>query len=211
LISPEIEALRENADLAKGGVKFDQGKVRWDTIPVEPLNEVMRVLDYGAKKYARDNWRTGMPYGRVFSSLMRHILAWWGGEDRDPETGIHHLAHAAANCLFLLEWAKTHPELDDRAKDLIKSLDDRLPEKSWAILVLDKDRLKQGVHNDDTVIWLEQPTDKVVNAEKLEWCGRKFFLDNFATKRLRENLTLEQMMGKHTKFVSRDCYVFLPD
>ena len=38
------------------------------------------------------------------------------GEDKDPESGLSHLAHAACCIMFLLEFEKTHPELDDRYK-----------------------------------------------------------------------------------------------
>lgn len=45
---------------------------------------------------------------------MRHLWAWWRGEDTDPESGLSHAAHAAWGCFALLEYARTHPELDDR-------------------------------------------------------------------------------------------------
>jgi len=46
--------------------------------------------------------------------LKGHLWSWWAGEDADPETSLNHLAHAAWNCLALLEFARTHPERDDR-------------------------------------------------------------------------------------------------
>lgn len=33
---------------------------------------------------------------------MRHTLAWHQGEIRDPESGLHHLAHAITCLLFLV-------------------------------------------------------------------------------------------------------------
>ena len=33
--------------------------------------------------------------------MQRHIDAWWGGEQKDPETGEHHLAHAICCGMFL--------------------------------------------------------------------------------------------------------------
>jgi hypothetical protein len=47
---------------------------------------------------------------------MRHIMAFNDGEDKDPESGLSHLAHAACCIMFLLEFEKTHQELDDRFK-----------------------------------------------------------------------------------------------
>ena len=40
---------------------------------------------------------------RYFSAAHRHIHAWVGGELRDRESGLPHLAHAVC-CLLLLAW-----------------------------------------------------------------------------------------------------------
>jgi hypothetical protein len=40
---------------------------------------------------------------RYFAALMRHLTAWWDGERADPESGLHHLAHAGC-CLLFLIW-----------------------------------------------------------------------------------------------------------
>jgi len=87
------------------GKKFDQGKDRWDLLPIAAIRHVLYVLNFGAKKYGAWNW-TKVPdaRNRYYSALMRHVTAWYGGENLDPETGIHHLAHAACNALFLLEF-----------------------------------------------------------------------------------------------------------
>jgi len=43
-------------------------------------------------------------------------MAFNDGEDKDPESGLSHLAHSLCCLMFLLEFEKTHPELDDRYK-----------------------------------------------------------------------------------------------
>jgi hypothetical protein len=48
---------------------------------------------------------------------MRHLHAFNDGEDKDPESGLSHLAHASCCLMFLLEFEKTHQELDDRYKE----------------------------------------------------------------------------------------------
>lgn len=101
-------------DVATAGVKFDAGKPRLDLLPARPLLDIARVLTFGAAKYDDHNWRRGMRWGRVYASLVRHLLAWHAGEDNDPETGLPHLAHAGCCVLFLLEYAHANPELDDR-------------------------------------------------------------------------------------------------
>jgi nucleoside 2-deoxyribosyltransferase len=104
---------------SKEGVKFDQGKDRYDLIPGYPLNELAKVYTYGTTKYDANNWRRGMLWGRVFGAMMRHAWTFWRGQSIDPESGLHHLAHTAWQCFTLMEYEKTKLELDDRFKDLV--------------------------------------------------------------------------------------------
>ena len=89
-------------------VKDDAGKLRYDLIPPFALKELARVFSYGAEKYGERNWEAGLDW-EAFAPLKGTSGA-GGQEDADEETGISHLAHAAWNCLALLEFARTHPE-----------------------------------------------------------------------------------------------------
>ena len=94
------------------GVKYDQDKTRWDLMPWDALEPVAQVLTVGAKKYAPDNWKhvPGARW-RYFGAAIRHIIAWWGGEKEDPETGLPHLAHAMC-CLLFLVWHDGKGDMD---------------------------------------------------------------------------------------------------
>lgn len=96
--------------------KYDQEKPRFSLVPTLALLEVIKVLQYGAKKYGDFNWMSGegFVFSRVYDALIRHCLAFWSGETNDPETGLNHLAHAACNCLFLVEYCLTKHGQDDR-------------------------------------------------------------------------------------------------
>ena len=96
------------------GVKFDGGKPGMDLLPKDALWEISKVLDAGAAKYGRFNWRHGIEWSRVISAAMRHLTQFNEGEDCDPETGLSHLAHLGCNVVFLLTYLREHPELDDR-------------------------------------------------------------------------------------------------
>lgn len=86
-----------------GGKKFDTGKLRWDLLPYDAVEDIVAVLTFGARKYDDDNWKYVTPAKpRYFAATMRHLVAWFGGEKLDKETGINHLAHAACCILFLL-------------------------------------------------------------------------------------------------------------
>lgn len=96
-------------------MKFDAGKDRWDLVPFDALLPVVKVLTYGAVKYAPDNWKK-LPDARerYVAAMLRHFTAWRLGERDDPESGLHHLAHAACCLLFLL-WFDLRGENDGSA------------------------------------------------------------------------------------------------
>lgn len=96
------------------GLRYNDGKTRHDLLPAYGINEIAKVLTFGADKYADRNWELGMKWSKVLASLKRHINAFESGEDFDKETGLSHMAHAATNALFLVEYTKTYPQGDDR-------------------------------------------------------------------------------------------------
>ncbi len=98
------------------GLKYDANKTPLELLSPIALNEIGKVLAFGAKKYDSHNWRKGLKWSRVAGAAMRHLLAWLGGENVDPESGISHLAHLGCCVMFLLEYETTHKELDDRWK-----------------------------------------------------------------------------------------------
>ena len=91
------------------GIKFDNNKPRWSLVPEGVMEDVIMVLEYGAQKYAPDNWKH-VPDAttRYYNATMRHIDAWWRGEHQDGETGQSHLAHALC-CLMFLQWLENNP------------------------------------------------------------------------------------------------------
>ena len=97
-------------------LKFDVDKLPLNLLSTEAMNQTAAVLAFGAQKYAAHNWRAGFAWSRPLAAAMRHLTAFNDGEDRDPESGLSHLAHAACCIMFLLEFEKTHPHLDDRYK-----------------------------------------------------------------------------------------------
>ena len=91
------------ADAKPIGRKETQGKLRWSLLPWDAIEQIVRVLEAGAVKYSVDNWRSVANWRQLyFDAAHRHITAWWGGQRCDPESGLHHLAHAGCDLLFLL-------------------------------------------------------------------------------------------------------------
>lgn len=87
------------------GIKYDGGKPQLGLLPPLAILAIGRVLTFGAIKYSPDNWRrVDNAKARYTDALLRHVFAWMRGERVDPESGEHHLAHAATCILFLLEF-----------------------------------------------------------------------------------------------------------
>ena len=98
------------------GIKKDDGKSPWDLVPYDAIEEVVKVLQFGQRKYTARNWEKGIVQSRLFAALQRHMVAWFQkGEDIDPESGLSHLAHAACTILFMLAFVtRERHDLDDR-------------------------------------------------------------------------------------------------
>jgi len=97
------------------GNKDDSDKLRYDLIPPETLEALAWILTFGAQKYGDRNWEKGMKWGRPFAALMRHMWAWWRGQNLDPETGKSHLWHALACLTFLVTFEQKGIGTDDRS------------------------------------------------------------------------------------------------
>jgi hypothetical protein len=123
--SLEIQFTSPNAEVASlwasespkaEGIKFDQNKRRVDLVPTEAINALADVLTAGAVKYGEHNWRHGMDWSRVYGAAQRHMLAFWGGDDIDEESGMPHLWHALTNMAFLVSYQALSVGRDDRWK-----------------------------------------------------------------------------------------------
>lgn len=92
------------------GTKHDAGKPRTDLLQAIALVEVAKVAEFGAREYGEENWRLVKGWRRRYlAAALRHLFAHMAsrGQDDglplDEKTKLPHLAHAAWNCLSLLE------------------------------------------------------------------------------------------------------------
>lgn len=127
------------------GKRYNFGKISYHLVPFYPKQALAETYTKGAHKYSlykdangqevlganisitdasklelissgANNWRLGLPFMECIASVERHIEAWKSGEDIDPDLGTLHLSNAAWGLFSLVEFSKTHPELDDRPK-----------------------------------------------------------------------------------------------
>lgn len=89
-----------NMDEPKKALRYNQGKPRWSLVHFNSLEPMVKVLMYGADKYAVDNWKKGLDRREILDSMMRHLGALMDGQEVDPESGEYHIGHIMCNCMF---------------------------------------------------------------------------------------------------------------
>lgn len=107
-------------DKEEKAMRFNDSKLQWSLVDYKSLEPMVRVLEFGAKKYDIDNWKKGLDTLQVCESLLRHIYAFMDGEDIDPESGESHIGHMMCNTLFLSYTVSNKPNFDIRRRNKIK-------------------------------------------------------------------------------------------
>ena len=101
------------------GAKYDEGKPRPSLVPVEAIEAIMQVREFGKAKYAdAEDW-CKVPREKWLDALLRHVLHIWDNPlSLDDESGLPALWHVITNAAFLCaaykyeldkargEWAK---------------------------------------------------------------------------------------------------------
>lgn len=97
-------------------LRYNAGKPQLSYLFSAPhaIEGVAKVMEFGAQKYARDNWKKGFPYTSLADSLARHLSEFLSGVDTDQDSGLPHVDHILCNALFLSELTRIKPEFDDR-------------------------------------------------------------------------------------------------
>ena len=97
-----------------GSLRYNVGKLPVHLVPPKTIKAMAKVLEYGATKYPERNWESGNNYSVAYSSLMRHLLAFWSGENDDPESNLPHTYHILMNAAMLVEYEQLEEDFDDR-------------------------------------------------------------------------------------------------
>ena len=96
-------------DDTNSSVKNDRldDKLRWELLPLEDVEDIVRVYTAGAKKYGENKWQD-LPDGirRYKAALLRHLVEYDKGNEIDEETGCFHLAQVAWNAIAMLHISK---------------------------------------------------------------------------------------------------------
>lgn len=106
------------------GARYNKEKDPLETVPLHLLAGAAHVFKHvterEVKPYPMWNWAKGMPWSVPYGCMLRHMAAWYRGEDDDKETGLNHLHHAMCNLLMLTHYIDAFPEGDDRPNNYFK-------------------------------------------------------------------------------------------
>lgn len=110
-------AAADGEELVTSATGGSKGRKPLEVGAVDPMAraELGRVAAFGAQKYDRNNYLKGYDWSLCVDALHRHMLAFESGEDRDPESGLLHVVHAAWHGLALASFILRGIGTDDRA------------------------------------------------------------------------------------------------
>lgn len=113
-----------------GGMKENRDKRDYTLLPWKTINEVVDIMQYGAKKYSRDNWKK-VPSEEYIKASFRHIISHLMEEDYDKESSFSHLSHAICDLIYACE---NHFPNSNKDHDTTKQMefDFETPETSQA-------------------------------------------------------------------------------
>lgn len=90
-------------------------KVSISKFPVVGTIHGAHAMMDGARKYGPYNWRAKEVVAGIYiDAAMRHLMAWFEGEELATDSQVHHLGHAIACCAILLDAQETGNLVDDR-------------------------------------------------------------------------------------------------
>lgn len=111
----------ESCEISYGGghIKLsDKKKRQWHLLPMKQLEDVLATFEQSLEtgKYTPFGWKTvpNLKQDKT-NAAMRHLVAYMNGEQSDPESGLSHMAHVAANALMVL-WSE-HEERGNGASN----------------------------------------------------------------------------------------------
>ena len=86
--------------MSEKALRYNEGKRKWSLVHYKSIEPLVEVLEYGALKYAPENWKKGLDCKEILESMQRHLAALMDGEILDKESGLPHVGHIMCNAMF---------------------------------------------------------------------------------------------------------------
>ena len=105
--------------------KYDQGKLRWDLLPLNLIEKVVEIYTFGAEKYGANTWQNLEDgYNRYKAAMFRHLMEFEKGNVIDDESGREHLAHMVWNSIAMLYMSDNTDNILSHTEMYIKMIED---------------------------------------------------------------------------------------
>ena len=84
-------------------------------LPAVAVLHASHAMMDGAGKYGAYNWREKPVLASIYAdACLRHLAAWFDGEELAADSGVHHLGHAIGCLAILIDGQETGNLIDDR-------------------------------------------------------------------------------------------------
>lgn len=82
-------------------IKQTAGKAQWSLLSFTALEGIVKIREFGSKKYRDpESWKH-VPKQKYLDASMRHLVAIFKGEEIDKESGLPHIDHLLCNAMFI--------------------------------------------------------------------------------------------------------------
>lgn len=106
--------------MTKQANRYNTNKLRWSLVDFPSLGEMVRVLEFGAEKYAPNNWKKGLNRDEILESIQRHLVELNSDQELDEESKLHHMGHVMCNAMFYLFHFRNNSFVKERANPFKK-------------------------------------------------------------------------------------------
>ena len=92
-----------------------ENKIPLEYLVYSVLEDDAKCHKHGADKYGERNWQESQILCSTYEgAILRHAVAYFKGEDLDPDSGLSHLTHLRACCAVMLDAIANGTFVDDR-------------------------------------------------------------------------------------------------
>ncbi len=113
--------------------QYGKAKVAMELVPATSIIYEALAMADGAAKYGPYNWRENDVRASIYiGAAMRHLSAWYNGEENAQDSGVNHLGHAKACLGIIIDAMECGKLVDDRPIEapVSKLLDKKTKSKS---------------------------------------------------------------------------------
>ena len=193
---------------------FKDHKLRWDLLPLEEVEDIVKVFTSGSIKYGDNTWQ-GLEngYQRYKAAMFRHLLEYEKGTEFDEETGCRHLAQVAWNAMAMLYLSKHKDTVNNLKTKLDKAIEDKINNCND---ILDS---IQNIYNNNEItrrnafnhVGLEYKSEQTLEEKLIELAHVLIYDINDSTERFRFSYNIVPIFNVSTKSNEFDLKIFIEE